>query len=169
MFLRLCLALITICLLGCGVDEPTEPDEPKEPAAIDDSIAPTDIPIIVLVEASVDDFKAKDPTIFFYLQADRPLEFDVEVYVEIQNELTNGAIQLSALPRTLSKGFRRSEIEAFGFGRWSVEFSVNIIPLEEVLERERFKLRPGTKLKPYKLGTPSQLFHSRKEQRDENP
>lgn len=165
MFLRLCLALITICLFGCGADEP--PMMPTEPAAVDDSIAPTDIPTIALVEIFVDDFKAKDPTIFFYLLADRPLAFDVEVYVEIQNELTDEAIQLSTSPMTISKGFRNSEIEAFGFGRWSVEFSVNIIPLEEVLER--LQLRRGLKLKPYKLGTPSQLFHSRKEQRDENP
>lgn len=173
MFFKLRLTVcLTICLLGCGADESAKIS--TEPVTIDGSVAPADIPIITLVEESVDDFKAKNPTIFYRLKADKPLKFDLDVYVEIQNELTSGGIRTKLSPLTISKNDSKSEEYTFGFGRWSVEFSVEIISLQELLDTQgspekKIRFSPGTKLKPYKLGIPSQLFHSRKEEVNGTP
>ena len=170
MFFRLCLTVyLAICFLGCGADEPADISIANGPVTIDDSVAPADIPIITLVEESVDDFSAKDPTILYRLKADKSLKFDLDVYVEIQNELTSGGLKRELSVLTISKNDRESEKYAFGFGRWSAEFSIKIISLEELLDtqgssEDKIRFSPGTKLKPYKLGTPSQLLHGRKEE-----
>ena len=174
MFFKLCFIIcLVICFFGCGSDEP-EPFDFSAPVTIDASVAPTDIPIITLVEESVDDFKERNPTIYYRLKADRPLEFDLDVYVQIQNELTSGGMKTQLSPRTISKNEGESEEYAFGFGRWSVEFSVEIISLEKLLDaqgtpEEKIRFRPGSTLKPYKLGKPSRLFHSRKKELEGNP
>lgn len=172
MFLKLCFtAYLSICILGCGADETVK--IPTGPVTIDDSVAPDDIPIITLVEEAVDEFNARKPTIYYRLVADRTLEFDLEVYVEIRNELTSGGIRRQFFPLIILKNARESEEHAYGFGRWSVEFSVEIISLEELLDvqdssAENVRFSPGTKLKPYKLGDPSKIFFSRKEETDGN-
>ena len=55
-----------------------------------------------------------------------------------------------------------------------LKFSVEIISLQELLDTQgspekKIRFSPGTKLKPYKLGTPSRLFHSRKEEVNGTP